>query len=74
MVHHISLQNAVRIRSHNICVGSNKRQAFQLAFGKAFRFFSLKWTFLTALLIFEIGSVLCGAATSSAMLIVGVGV
>lgn len=46
--------------------------AFQLPFGKAFRFFSLKWTFLTALFIFEVGSVLCAAATSSAMLIVGV--
>ncbi|KAH8698979.1 major facilitator superfamily domain-containing protein [Talaromyces proteolyticus] len=45
--------------------------AFQLPFGKTFRFFSLKWTFLAALLIFEIGSVLCAAATSSAMLIVG---
>ncbi|KAI1452576.1 major facilitator superfamily domain-containing protein [Annulohypoxylon moriforme] len=45
--------------------------AFQLSFGKTFRFFSLKWTFLAALLIFEVGSVLCAAATSSAMLIVG---
>ncbi|KAI1142785.1 major facilitator superfamily domain-containing protein [Hypoxylon sp. FL0543] len=45
--------------------------AFQLPFGKTFRFFSLKWTFLAALLIFEVGSVLCAAATSSAMLIVG---
>ncbi|KAI1304721.1 major facilitator superfamily domain-containing protein [Xylaria venustula] len=33
--------------------------AFQLPFGKTFRFFSLKWTFLTALLIFDVGSVLC---------------
>ncbi|KAM0424571.1 hypothetical protein ACHAPT_010290 [Fusarium lateritium] len=45
--------------------------AFQLPFGKLFRFFSLKWTFLAALLIFEIGSVLCAAAQSSDMLIVG---
>ncbi|KAK3944725.1 putative HC-toxin efflux carrier [Diplogelasinospora grovesii] len=45
--------------------------AFQLPFGKTFRLFSLKWTFLAALLIFEIGSVLCAAAQSSAMLIVG---
>ncbi|KAK2614399.1 hypothetical protein N8I77_001231 [Diaporthe amygdali] len=45
--------------------------AFQLPFGKTFRFFSLKWTFLAALLIFEVGSVLCAAAQSSAMLIVG---
>ncbi|KAK3390612.1 major facilitator superfamily domain-containing protein [Podospora didyma] len=45
--------------------------AFQLPFGRCFRFFSLKWTFLVALFIFEIGSVLCAAANSSAMLIVG---
>ncbi|KAI8665383.1 MFS domain-containing protein [Fusarium sp. Ph1] len=45
--------------------------AFQLPFGKYFRFFSLKWTFLAALFIFEIGSVLCAAAQSSEMLIVG---
>ncbi|KAI0405956.1 major facilitator superfamily domain-containing protein [Xylaria palmicola] len=45
--------------------------AFQLPFGKTFRFFSLKWTFLVALLIFEVGSVLCAAAPSSAVLIVG---
>ncbi|GAW18492.1 hypothetical protein ANO14919_079680 [Xylariales sp. No.14919] len=45
--------------------------AFQLPFGKTFRFFSLKWTFLAALLIFEVGSVLCAAAQSSAILIVG---
>ncbi|RSL51082.1 hypothetical protein CEP54_011624 [Fusarium duplospermum] len=31
----------------------------------------LKWTFLAALFMFEIGSVLCAAAQSSAMLIVG---
>ncbi|EEU43785.1 uncharacterized protein NECHADRAFT_44897 [Fusarium vanettenii 77-13-4] len=45
--------------------------AFQLPFGKCFRFFSLKWTFLAALFIFEIGSILCAAAQSSEMLIVG---
>ncbi|KAL6362800.1 hypothetical protein LRP88_04108 [Fusarium phalaenopsidis] len=46
-------------------------KSFQLPFGKYFRFFSLKWTFLAALFIFEIGSVLCAAAQSSEMLIVG---
>ncbi|KAI0517279.1 major facilitator superfamily domain-containing protein [Xylaria bambusicola] len=45
--------------------------AFQLPFGKTFRFFSLKWTFLAALLIFEVGSLICGVAKSSAVLIVG---
>ncbi|KAI1332865.1 major facilitator superfamily domain-containing protein [Xylariaceae sp. FL0255] len=45
--------------------------AFQLPFGKTFRFFSLKWTFLAALLIFGVGSLLCAAAPSSPVLIVG---
>lgn len=31
----------------------------------------LQWTWLTFFLIFEIGSLICGVATSSAMLIVG---
>lgn len=46
--------------------------AFQLPFGKVFRIFSLKWSFLTALLLFEVGSIVCAAAPSSTALIVGV--
>ncbi|KAH7045202.1 major facilitator superfamily domain-containing protein [Macrophomina phaseolina] len=45
--------------------------AFQLPFGKLFSFYSRKWTFLIALLIFELGSVICGAASTSAMFIAG---
>jgi len=32
---------------------------------------AIQWTFLTFFFIFEVGSVLCGAAQSSAMFIVG---
>ncbi|KAI0407026.1 major facilitator superfamily domain-containing protein [Xylaria palmicola] len=39
--------------------------------GKVYTHFKLKWSFLTFFGLFELGSVLCGAATSSAMLIVG---
>ncbi|KAF2119343.1 major facilitator superfamily domain-containing protein [Lophiotrema nucula] len=39
--------------------------------GKLYANFSLKWTFLVFFLIFEIGSAVSGAATSSPMLIVG---
>ena len=45
--------------------------AFQLFFGKLYTFFSIKWVYLTALVIFEIGSAICGAAPNSATLIVG---
>ncbi|KAE8147316.1 putative efflux pump antibiotic resistance protein [Aspergillus avenaceus] len=43
----------------------------QLLFGKFYSTFSTKWVFLVALLIFEIGSALCGAAPNSVALILG---
>ncbi|KAF3765281.1 MFS general substrate transporter [Cryphonectria parasitica EP155] len=45
--------------------------AFQPLSGKIYRYFSVKWSFVGFFLIFEIGSVLCAAAQSSRMLIVG---
>ncbi|KAH7064488.1 putative efflux pump antibiotic resistance protein [Paraphoma chrysanthemicola] len=45
--------------------------ALQLQYGKFYTYLSIKWTFLSAVAIFEIGSVLCGAAQSSIMLIIG---
>jgi len=45
--------------------------ALQPLTGKIYSHFSTKWSFLIFLLIFSIGSALCGAATSSRMFIVG---
>ncbi|KAB5585536.1 major facilitator superfamily domain-containing protein [Coniochaeta sp. 2T2.1] len=45
--------------------------AFQPLSGKIFKFFSIKWSFLSFLFIFELGSLLCATATSSSMFIVG---
>ncbi|KAF8915559.1 major facilitator superfamily domain-containing protein [Mucidula mucida] len=45
--------------------------SLQPSFGKIYANFDMKITYLTALLIFEVGSVICAAATSSPMLIVG---
>ncbi|CAK1356086.1 unnamed protein product [Cercospora beticola] len=45
--------------------------SLQPSFGKIYTYFNVKWTYLIALLIFELGSILCAAATSSTMLIVG---
>ncbi|KAM0721945.1 hypothetical protein Q7P37_002871 [Cladosporium fusiforme] len=45
--------------------------AFQLFFGKLYTFFSVKWVYLIALVIFEIGSAVCGAAPNSIALIIG---
>ncbi|QSS48975.1 major facilitator superfamily transporter [Histoplasma capsulatum var. duboisii H88] len=45
--------------------------AFQLMFGKFYSFYPVKWVFLSAILVFEIGSAVCGAAPTSEALIVG---
>ena len=45
--------------------------AFQLFFGKLYTFFSIKWVYLSAIFIFEVGSVVCGAAPTSVALIIG---
>ena len=44
---------------------------FQLIFGKLYGYFPIKWVFLTAIIIFEIGSAVCGAAPTSDAFIVG---
>ncbi|RYP04528.1 hypothetical protein DL764_004390 [Monosporascus ibericus] len=45
--------------------------AFQLLFGKIYTIFSPKWTYLASLLLFEVGSLVCGIAPSSLALIIG---
>ncbi|KAH7062485.1 major facilitator superfamily domain-containing protein [Macrophomina phaseolina] len=45
--------------------------AFQSTWGKAYKYFPLKMTFLISILVFEIGSLICGVAKNSTTLIVG---
>lgn len=45
--------------------------SFQSCWGKIYKYFPLKISFLTAILIFEVGSAICGAAPNSNALIVG---
>ncbi|RMZ91568.1 hypothetical protein DV736_g1158, partial [Chaetothyriales sp. CBS 134916] len=45
--------------------------ALQLFFGKMYTFYSIKTIYICSILIFEVGSALCGAAPNSASLIVG---
>jgi hypothetical protein len=45
--------------------------AFQLVWGRIYRFYDLRFTFLSCIIIFEIGSAVCGAAPSSPVFIVG---
>ncbi|KAF8176240.1 major facilitator superfamily domain-containing protein [Mycena galopus ATCC 62051] len=45
--------------------------SFQLLWGRFYSFLSIKWVYITAISIFEIGSLICGVAPSSAALIVG---
>jgi MFS family permease len=44
---------------------------FQASWGKAYKYFDMKSVFLTGILIFELGSLLCGVSRSSTMLIIG---
>jgi EmrB/QacA subfamily drug resistance transporter len=45
--------------------------ATQLIYGKFYTFYSIKWVYLIALFIFEVGSLICGVAPNSIALIVG---
>ncbi|KAI2776548.1 hypothetical protein F4815DRAFT_341829 [Daldinia loculata] len=45
--------------------------AFQLIYGKLFLFYSIKHVFLTSIVIFELGSLLCAVAPTSIAFIVG---
>ena len=42
-----------------------------MLFGKLYTFFSIKWVYLCAIAIFELGSLICGVAPTSVALIVG---
>lgn len=45
--------------------------SFQSTWGKAYKYFPLKASFLLSIFIFEVGSLICGVANSSTTLIVG---
>ncbi|KAK2013075.1 major facilitator superfamily transporter [Colletotrichum eremochloae] len=45
--------------------------ASQLVFGRIYKFYNLRASFLSSILIFEIGSLICGVAPSSPVLIAG---
>ncbi|KAF1975040.1 MFS general substrate transporter, partial [Bimuria novae-zelandiae CBS 107.79] len=45
--------------------------SLQPSFGKVYTYFDVKYTYLFALVLFEVGSIICAAATSSPMFIVG---
>ncbi|KAI1361956.1 major facilitator superfamily transporter [Xylaria arbuscula] len=45
--------------------------AFNLFFGRLYQRFSVKWTFLACVFLFELGSLICAVAPNSVALIVG---
>jgi hypothetical protein len=45
--------------------------AFLLVFGKLYNIFNIKYTFLTAVFLFEVGSAVCGSAPNSIAFIIG---
>ncbi|KAI1432410.1 major facilitator superfamily domain-containing protein [Xylaria sp. CBS 124048] len=45
--------------------------SLQASWGKAYRYFDLKWTFLLSVVVFELGSLICGVSPNSDALIIG---
>ena len=45
--------------------------SFQLSFGRLYTYFSPKWVLVGAIVLFEVGSAICGAAPNSTVFIVG---
>lgn len=45
--------------------------SFQSTWGKGYKYFPLKWTYLMSIFVFEIGSLICAVARNSTTLIVG---
>ena len=45
--------------------------ATQLLYGKFYTYYSIKWVYIIALFIFEVGSLICGLAPNSTTLIIG---
>jgi MFS transporter, DHA2 family, glioxin efflux transporter len=45
--------------------------ATQTSAGKIYKYNSLKWSFVVSMLIFEVGSLICGVAPTSNALIIG---
>jgi hypothetical protein len=45
--------------------------AFQPLYGRIYMLFNMKWSYLTSLFMFEVGSLVCGIAPNSVTLIVG---
>ncbi|KKA27562.1 hypothetical protein TD95_002406 [Thielaviopsis punctulata] len=45
--------------------------ASQLLFGRIFKFYNVKWTYLATIVVFEVGSTICAAAPNSPVFIVG---
>ena len=45
--------------------------SFQLSFGRLYTYYNPKWVLVIAIVIFEVGSAICGAAPDSTVFIVG---
>ncbi|KAG9243483.1 DNA repair protein RAD50 [Calycina marina] len=45
--------------------------AFQPIYGRIYQLFNIKWSYLLSLAIFELGSLICGVAPNSIVLIIG---
>lgn len=57
--------------ANSYCTDLLTTASFQLLFGKFYTYFSIKWVYLIAIFIFELGSLVCGVAPNSIALICG---
>ena len=72
MVVHLHLihdRNRVWMNASQLIIRS--ASAFQPLYGRIFQLFNIKWSYLAALGMFELGSLICGVAPNSLALIVG---
>jgi len=43
----------------------------QLVYGRIYKFYDMKWVFIASIVVFEVGSTICGAAKNSPVFIIG---
>lgn len=70
----ITSKTASCLKNSDILTGSSyllTTTALQPSFGRIYTYFNVKYVYLFALVLFELGSVICAAAKNSVMLIVG---
>lgn len=69
----IQAEARLPVMAHALCVLAYllTAAALQLLFGKFYTYFNVKWVYLSTIVVFELGSLICGVAQNSVTLIIG---